>query len=136
MNITSKIILVTGGGSGIGFETAKLLSQKGNEVIITGRNEDKLKKAAAQLDNVSFIACDINSKTDVNDLVERINKDYGKLDVLINNAGQAYVHKLDKSTDAYEKAADEIGAKRSSHCECDLDCCLCTGRKPANLCRK
>src|ERR1700743_424332 len=99
MNITSKIILVTGGGSGIGFETAKLLSQKGNKVIITGRNEDKLKKAAAQLNNVNYIACDITSRTDVNNLVDRINKEYGALDVLINNAGQANVYKLDKSTD-------------------------------------
>src|ERR1700743_2709171 len=108
MNITSKIILVTGGGSGIGFETAKLLSQKGNKVIITGRNEDKLRKAAAQLNNVSYIACDINSKTDVNNLVDRIHKDYGKLDVLINNAGEVYVYKLDTTADSYDKAASEI----------------------------
>ena len=49
MNTTNKTILVTGGGSGIGFQIAKLFSQKGNKVIITGRDEERLKKAAAAL---------------------------------------------------------------------------------------
>lgn len=108
MNITNKTVLITGGGSGIGFQIAKLLSNKGNTVIITGRSEDRLKKAAAQLDNVHYVALDVNDEEGVNGLVAGITKEYGKLDVLINNAGQAFVHKLDKREDTAKKAAQEI----------------------------
>ena len=108
MNITNKTILVTGGGSGIGFEIAKLLSQKGNKVIITGRTASKLQKAAAQLTNVSFIATDINSEADIDGLIDKINRDYGGLDILINNAGHASVYHLDEAVNAYHKASAEI----------------------------
>jgi uncharacterized oxidoreductase len=108
MNITNKTILVTGGGSGIGFEVAKLLSQNGNKVIITGRTEAKLQKAASQLNNVSFIAADITSETDINNLVDKINNEYGGLDILINNAGQANVYHLDEAANAYDKASAEM----------------------------
>jgi uncharacterized oxidoreductase len=110
MNIIAKTVLVTGGGSGIGFEIAKLLSQKGNKVIITGRTESKLKEAAAKLTNVSYIACDITSEADIDKLVAHVNKEFGVLDVLINNAGQAYVYKLNEGKDAYTKAAAEMQA--------------------------
>lgn len=109
MNITNKTVLITGGGSGIGFEIAKLLSQKGNKVIITGRSEERLQKAIAKLNNVEAIATDINSAKDVESLVAKINKDFGALDILINNAGQAYYYKLDENNvNAAEKAAHEM----------------------------
>jgi uncharacterized oxidoreductase len=108
MNITNKTILITGGGSGIGFEIAKLLSQKGNKVIITGRTEVKLQNAASQLNNVSYIACDINSEADINSLVNKITEEFGSLDILINNAGQASAYKLAAGVNAYTKAAAEI----------------------------
>jgi uncharacterized oxidoreductase len=110
MNITNKTILITGGGSGIGFEIARLLSQKGNKVIITGRTEAKLQKAASQLSNVSFIAADITSESDINNLVAHIDKEYGGLDILINNAGQASVFNLGEAVNAYDKAEAEIQA--------------------------
>src|ERR1700749_5163958 len=99
MNITNKTILITGGGSGIGFEIARLLSDKGNKVIITGRTEAKLQTAAAQLNNVSYIATDVNSESDVNKIVERLEKDFGGLDILINNAGAAKYYKLGDGSD-------------------------------------
>ncbi|MDB5007202.1 MAG: putative oxidoreductase [Mucilaginibacter sp.] len=108
MNITNKTILITGGGSGIGFEIAKLLSQKGNKVIITGRTEARLQKAAAQLNNVYAIATDVNSETDINNLVARIKEEFGSLDILINNAGSVYAYQLGEAVNAYDKAADEI----------------------------
>jgi len=108
MNITNKTVLVTGGGSGIGFEIAKQLGQRGNKVIITGRSEAKLEKAAAQLNNVSFIVADVTSEADVNNLVDKINNEYGGLDILINNAGQANVYHLDEAANAYDKASAEM----------------------------
>ncbi|MGZ3873356.1 MAG: SDR family oxidoreductase [Mucilaginibacter sp.] len=108
MNITGKTILVTGGGSGIGFEIAKLLSSKGNKVIITGRSEARLQKAAGQLAGVSYIPADVNNESDADHIVERVTNEFGGLDMLINNAGQAFLHRLDEGGDAYAKAAEEI----------------------------
>lgn len=108
MNITGKTILITGGGSGIGFQTAKLLSERGNKVIITGRSEERLKNAAAQLKNVSYIATDVNSEKDLNNVFDRLTNEFGGLDILVNNAGQAYVHHLGEGDGAYSKAVEEI----------------------------
>lgn len=114
MNITGKTVLITGGGSGIGFEIAKLLSEKGNKVIITGRTESKLQKAASQLKDVSYIATDINSEKDLDALTEHIKDDFGGLDILINNAGQAYVYKLGEESNVAEKAAHEMQTNYTS----------------------
>lgn len=108
MNIINKTALITGGGSGIGFQIAKLLSQKGNQVIITGRNEVRLQNAVSQLKNVSAIAADVNNEASVNSLVNQIQSDYGSLDILVNNAGQAYAHTLSVGADTYKRAAEEI----------------------------
>ncbi|MGZ3755395.1 MAG: SDR family oxidoreductase [Mucilaginibacter sp.] len=108
MNITNKTILITGGGSGIGFEIAKSLSEKNNQVIITGRNEAKLQEAASQLHHVSFIAADITNEASVEKLVTKIKNDYGKLDVLINNAGNVSVYNLANETNTYQKAKEEF----------------------------
>jgi uncharacterized oxidoreductase len=108
MNITNKTVLITGGGSGIGFQIAKLLSEKSNKVIITGRSEARLKQAAAQLQNGSFIAADITNEADVKRLVDTIKTDFPALDILINNAGQAYVYNLAEQTGVFEKAGEEM----------------------------
>jgi uncharacterized oxidoreductase len=108
MNITNKTVLITGGGSGIGFEIAKLLGEKNNRVIITGRTEAKLQKAAAQLKNVSMLATDINSEVDIDKLIGHITREFGGLDILINNAGSAYAYKLGADVNAYDKAKEEM----------------------------
>ncbi len=108
MNISNKTVLITGGGTGIGFEIARLLSSKGNKVIITGRNEARLQKAAAQLLNVTAIACDITDEEDVKSLVEQVQAEHGGLSVLINNAGQAVAYSLSDGTDAFTIAEKEM----------------------------
>jgi uncharacterized oxidoreductase len=108
MDTTKKTMLITGGGSGIGFHIAKLFSEKGNKVIITGRSEAKLKEAAAKLTNVDHFAADVTKEEDVNKLVSYINANYPTLDVLINNAGNAAVYNLGENAGVFEKAGDEI----------------------------
>jgi len=65
MQTTNNTILITGGSAGIGFAIAKLFSEKGNQVIITGRNGDRLTSAAAKLPNVTAIQSDITKEEDV-----------------------------------------------------------------------
>ncbi|OKS85820.1 SDR family oxidoreductase [Mucilaginibacter polytrichastri] len=108
MNITNKTVLIIGGSAGIGFETAKLLTAKGNKVIITGRDEKRLKEAAAKIEGVSFFTGDVSSEADTAKLVEYINQNFPKLDVLINNAGRAIIHHLADSPKAFDIASDEI----------------------------
>ncbi|GAB3844047.1 SDR family NAD(P)-dependent oxidoreductase [Hymenobacter terrigena] len=107
MNIINKTILVTGGGSGIGLAIAKSLSEKGNRVVIVGRNEAKL-QAAAELPGVTAIAADINDAADIARLVQRVQTEFGDLSVLINNAGQASAYQLTAGANAFEKASAEI----------------------------
>ncbi|GGH67180.1 putative oxidoreductase [Filimonas zeae] len=108
MNITGKTILITGGGSGIGLETARLFAQQGNTIIITGRNREKLERAAATIGNAAYYSCDVTSEADVLQLKDAITNRFGKLDILMNNAGLAYLHNLSNTTDSYAYAAGEI----------------------------
>lgn len=108
MKTSKNTILVTGGGSGIGLEIAKLFS-KDNHIIIAGRSKERLLKAAASLENVSLIPFDITNEGDVNRLVEKVSKDFPNLNVLINNAGNASAYDiLAPNANAYEKAYDEM----------------------------
>jgi uncharacterized oxidoreductase len=108
MKTTQNTILITGGSAGIGFEIARLLTEKDNHVIILGRNQERLEKAAAQLKNITAIVCDVTKENDINNLVTRIAKEFPQLNMLINNAGNAFVYKLSASANAFDKAADEM----------------------------
>ena len=108
MKLHNMTVLITGGGSGIGFETAKLFSQQGHRVIITGRNKERLDAAAAQLKNTTAIQADINDAASVDSLVNRVREEFPQLDVLVNNAGVAYLYKLSGDSDAFSKATEEF----------------------------
>ena len=108
MNITNKTVLITGGGSGIGFETARLLSQKGNKVLIVGRTAQTLNQAAASLANTIALPCDITNTNEVDKLVEELTLSYPELSVLVNNAGKAFKYTHAEGVDAVEKAKQEM----------------------------
>lgn len=108
MKTSNNTVLITGGGAGIGFQTAKLLSEKGNHVIITGRNADTIQKAAAQLQHVTPIVSDVSKEEDVLALVQKLNTEFPHLNIVINNAAAAEVYKLEAGVNAYAKASHEI----------------------------
>lgn len=109
MKTSNNTILITGGGSGIGFEIAKLFAANGNQIIITGRTEAKLLKAASSLQNTTAIVADITNESDVTRLVNQLTTDFPKLNVVINNAGNAYAYDLlTPGVNASEKARDEM----------------------------
>jgi NADP-dependent 3-hydroxy acid dehydrogenase YdfG len=88
--LTGKVTLVTGGGSGIGLAVARLFLQDGAVVVIAGRNQDKLEKAAAALkprDRLHCQALDVADKDQVQAAVRQLTDRLGRIDILVNNAG-------------------------------------------------
>jgi uncharacterized oxidoreductase len=108
MHITNRTILITGGGSGIGLAIAQLLSDHGNRLILTGRNQAKLEKAATQLPNATAISCDITNAADVTRLVDRVHTEFNDLSVLINNAGHGTNYQLGANANALAIAESEV----------------------------
>lgn len=109
MKTTGNTILITGGSAGIGLEMARQFVALGNKVIITGRDGERLQKAAEALGNVTAITSDVSNAQSVEDLVNRIKTEFPELNVLVNNAGRADVHNLaDSGEKAYEIAAAEF----------------------------
>ena len=86
MQIKGSIFLITGGSTGIGKATAKLLIEKGGKVAITGRNKSRLESAAEEIGAFPINADAANEK-DIERTFSEFNKEFSRLDCLINNAG-------------------------------------------------
>jgi len=108
MKTSNNTILITGGSAGIGFAMAKAFLEKGNQVIITGRNTKRLEQAAAKLPGVTALSSDVSSEADVNQLVETIRTRFPQLNVLVNNAGYAVSNPLQPGTETWQEAANEM----------------------------
>jgi uncharacterized oxidoreductase len=87
MKLENKTILITGGSSGIGLELAKQLRQRGNTVIVTGRDQQRLDAARSKIPGLFTYRSDVADENDIRALYEQVIKDFPGLDVLINNAG-------------------------------------------------
>lgn len=108
MELTGRSVLITGGGSGIGLETAKRLAGLGNRVLITGRNEEKLKKAVTVADNLQYRVCDVTDAREVKALAAYVKAEYPDLSILMNNAGLAFLQQLEHHDNVFELASQEI----------------------------
>jgi 3-oxoacyl-[acyl-carrier protein] reductase len=86
VDLKNAAVLVTGGSCGIGFETARLLRDRGARVAICARHADMLESAAKQLGAFPVVA-DVSNENDVRRLIATMVKEYGDYNVLINNAG-------------------------------------------------
>lgn len=89
MAFLGKIVLITGASSGIGAATAIHLSQLGASLSLTGRNSENLQKVADKCTGIKpfMITGELTSEDDTKNILESTIKHYGKLDILINNAG-------------------------------------------------
>lgn len=112
MNIKDKVVIVTGASSGIGLATAKLLSKKGAKVVLAARSKEKLEKLSKELPNSLAIKTDMTDENQIKEMVKKTIEHFGKIDILINNAGRGYdslVEEID--TDKFRQlfALDLIG---------------------------
>lgn len=91
-NFSGKTVLITGGNSGIGFETAKKMKAAGANLAITGLSDKKLSEAKAALGNdVLARSVDVNSVSSIEKFVSEAAERFGKLDAVIASAGGAIV---------------------------------------------
>lgn len=88
--LADKVVVITGGTSGIGARTAEVFVGAGAKVVIAGRRQEKGESLARALgDGASFIRTDVTSEADVQRMIEHAVARFGRLDCLINNAGRS-----------------------------------------------
>jgi 3-oxoacyl-[acyl-carrier protein] reductase len=91
MRLKDKVAIVTGASSDIGLEISKRFVEEGANVVLMGRNIQKLEKARVAIKNYSSrtvaIPCDITNESQVRQAIDQISGHYGKIDILVNNAG-------------------------------------------------
>lgn len=102
-----RVVLITGGSSGIGFEMARQMIEEGSKVIICGRSQKKLDDAKKKLPNITVIQCDITSAEERKALAERLAKDFPSLNMLVNNAGIVYRYLMAKTGDLTDRLMAE-----------------------------
>ena len=94
-----KVVAITGASSGIGRATAVTLAAAGHQVVLGARNEAQLKEAVAAIHRshgqAAYAVTDVTRRGDVDRLVDRALETYGRLDVIVNNAGVAELSRID-----------------------------------------
>lgn len=96
MDIRDAVIVITGASSGIGAATARAASRAGARVVLAARREDRIQDLAAALDRAIAVRCDVTDPNDVDAVVRAALDAHGRIDVLVNNAGQGLQATIDQ----------------------------------------
>lgn len=110
MILKNKVCIITGSSRGIGFEVAVNYAKEGAKVVVTGFHEEgasqgltKLKEIVKDAEAIS-IGMDVNDISSIQKCFKTVYEKYGKIDVLVNNAGISYTNKIEEVTDEdYER---------------------------------
>ncbi len=119
--LKDKVIVVTGGGSGLGKSMTRYFMQLGAKVVITSRNLEKLKKTANELKDetggdILAVRCDVRNYTEVEDMLDSTISEFGKADILLNNAAGNFISPTERlSPNAFDTIID-IVLKGSKNC--------------------
>jgi len=110
--LSGKVAIVTGASSGIGLATAKLLAGQGVNVVLVSRSKEKLEKLSMELPGSLAIPADMTKVPQINRMIKKTREHFGRIDILINNAGQGYdapVEKINIGTIRYIYALNILG---------------------------
>lgn len=120
--LKDKVVIVTGGNSGVGAAAAKLLAAEGAKVVITARRAAALEAVAKEIEvfggEVLAVPTDISKPGDAENLVEKVIEKFGKIDVLVNNAGilEEGLKPIDRYTDEDLDRILETNTKGTMRC--------------------
>lgn len=126
----NKVVIVTGGSGTIGRSVACRLALEGAVVIITGRNESKLKEVKSEINNgygiSEYVVADILKENEVENLFNQVISKYGKLDYLVNVAGGG---SRDKMAGLDEQSMDVVRSVIETNLMGTMTCCKYAGRE-------
>ena len=101
--VQEQVVIVTGASQGIGRGVAEAYTAKGAQVVLADVNEELGKEISEQLDRSLFIKTDVRKESDIKKLMEETFKKYGRIDIVINNAGKsAFKNLFDLSVDEWD----------------------------------
>lgn len=111
LNVENKVIVITGASSGIGAATAKLLAERGAKVVLGARRSDRLEAIVKDIRNAGGIAeyqtLDVTQRSQLEAIVQLAQSKFGRVDVLINNAGVMPLSALDQlKVDEWDRMID------------------------------
>lgn len=112
MNVQNSVAIVTGASSGIGLAVSKLLAKRGANVALVSRSKEKLETISKSLPNSFTIPADMTKEVEIRRMVEMANDRFGRIDILINSAGQGYdaaVEKINIETFRHVFELDVVG---------------------------
>jgi short-subunit dehydrogenase len=112
MNVQNRVAIVTGASSGIGLAVSKLLAKRGSKVALVSRSNERLESISKSLPNSFAIAADMTQEGEIRKMVGMTKDHFGRIDILINNAGQGYdapVEKIDVDTFRHVFELDVVG---------------------------
>jgi NAD(P)-dependent dehydrogenase (short-subunit alcohol dehydrogenase family) len=109
-DFTDKVVMITGGSRGLGFAMAKAFAERGAHLVIASRKLESCERAAAEIRTLGRralpVACHAGRWRDIDELVERSYGEFGRIDVLINNAGMSPV--APSSLETSEELIDKV----------------------------
>jgi NAD(P)-dependent dehydrogenase (short-subunit alcohol dehydrogenase family) len=115
MRLAGKIAIITGAGSGIGHEAAKLFAQEGASVIVADRDLASAERVAAEIAGAGGKAAphkvDVSKEAEVKALVDKAVADHGRLDILVNNAGFGFAGTVVNTSEADWDALMAVNVK-------------------------
>ena len=107
-DLTGRVAIVTGAGTGIGTQLAEALAELGADVVLCARRPERCEAVAVELERLGVRAlalrCDVSDKTEVDALVERSVAELGRIDIVVNNAGTSWgAPAIDHPLEAWQK---------------------------------
>ena len=113
-----RVVIITGGSRGLGLLMARQLKKEGARLALLARNRDELMLAKEELDGGSVLAitCDVGERTQVQQAIDIVLQHFGRIDMLVNNAGIMHVGPLEHMTYSDYHQAMNVHFWGALHC--------------------
>jgi len=108
MKLTNKTILLTGGTSGVGLALLHSLYNRGNRLVVVGRNEKRMAELRDGYPDATFLSCNLSVPSEVADLIQTVQERFPDCSVLINNAGVQFNYLLGDDASGQSRIGSEI----------------------------